>query len=184
MLSKRKAVFWLLFAFIIPFIYADPAGDIAKAGDDAWNRLIAQYKRESRLTDIVSANTVVNNFLRYDKKIILFPAVDFNDFYTDPEGEKYYWYGDKNKVNVFLIKYNPAIHDKLNALNKAFGNMNGKYEVLGVIVDAWDLWGDVVLIDLIAVRVQKRACILIKDDVPVLAGQDIFDRFMVGKSAN
>jgi hypothetical protein len=184
MLNKRKASFWLLFTFMTLFIYADPADDIAKAGDNAWNSLIAQYKKDSRWTDPVSANTVVNNFLRYDKKIILFPAVDFSDLYTDPEGEKYYWYGDKNNMNVFLIKYNPGIQDKLNALNKAFGNIGGKYEVLAVIVDAWDLWGDVVLVDLIAVRVQKRACILIKDDVPILAGQDIFDRYMAGKAAN
>jgi len=181
---KRKAVFCILFTFITLFIYADPAGDIAKAGDDAWNNLIAQYKRESRWADPVSANVVVNNFLRYDKKIMQFPAIDFGDFITDPEGNKYYWYGEKNSMNVFVIKYNPGIQDKLYALNNGLGNMGGKYEVLGVIVDAWDLWGNVVLMEVVAMRVQKRACILIKDDVPVLAGQDIFDRYMAGQAAN
>jgi len=184
MLSKRKTAFWLLFMFITLFIYADPAGDIAKAGDDTWNRLIAQYKRDSRWADLVSANTVVNNFLRYDKKIMLLPAVDFSDFFTDPEGNKHYWYGEKKETNIFTIKYNPAIQDKLDALNKAFGNMSGKYEVLALITDAWDLWGNVVVMDVIAIRIQNRACILIKDDVPVLAGQDIFDRYLKGKAAN
>jgi len=178
----KKTVFLILFTFITLLIHADPAGDIAKAGDDAWNSLITQYKSESRLVDLVSANTVVNSFTRYEKRVMLFPAVDFTDFFTDPEGNKYYWYGDKNSMNVFIMKYHPDIQEKINTLNNALGNAGNKYEVLGLIVDAWDLWGNVVYIEAIAIRIQKRACILIKNDTPVLAGQDIFDRYMTSKT--
>jgi len=176
--NKRKTVFLVLFVFITLILNADPAGDIAKAGDDAWNSLVAQYRSESRLIDPVSANAVVNSFTRYEKKAMLFPSVDFTDFFIDPEGNKYYWYGDKNNLNIFIIKYDQSIQDKINALNNAFGNMGGKFEALGMIVDAWDLWGDVVYVEMLAMRVKNRACILIKNDAPVLAGQDIFDSYV------
>jgi len=40
------------------------------------------------------------------------------------------------------------------------------------------------IIKVTAMRIQKRACILIKNDTPVLAGQDIFDRYMTVKATN
>jgi hypothetical protein len=184
MFNKRKAAFWVLFTFITLLIYADPASDIAKAGDDAWNNLIAQYKKDSRWADPVSANVVVNNFGRYNGKIMMFPAIDFGDFLTDKDGNKYYWYGEKNSMNIFVIKYHSGIQDKLYALNNGLGNMGGKYEVLGKIVDAWDWWGNVVLMEVTAMRVQKRACVIMQNDIPVLAGQDIFDKYMAGQAAN
>jgi hypothetical protein len=184
MLNKGNSAFLVLCILITPFIHADPAGDIAKAGDDAWNNLVAQYKKESRWMDPVSANVVVNNFGRYNGKIMLFPSIDFGDFITDREGNRYYWYGEKNNLNVFIIKYHPGIQDQLYMLNNGLGNMGGRYEVLGTIVDAWEWWGNVVLMDVVAMRVQNRACVLIQNNRPVLAGQDIFDRHMAQQSAS
>jgi hypothetical protein len=184
MLNKGKTVFGILFILLTGFIYADPAGDIAKAGDEAWNNLIAQYKKEARWVDSVSANVVVNNFDRYEEKVMLFPAIDFSDFITDRDGNRYYWYGEKNTFNIFVIKYHPGIQDQLYMLNNGLGNMSGKYEVLGKIVDAWEWWGNVVLMDVTAMRVQNRACVLIQNNRPVLAGQAIFDRYMAEQAAN
>jgi hypothetical protein len=184
MLNKGRASLLILFIFITGLIYADPAGDIAKAGDDAWDNLIAQYKRESRWMDPVSANVVVNNFGRYNGKVMRFPAIDFGDFITDRDGNRYYWYGEKNSLNIFIIKYHPGIQDLLYMLNNGLGNLGGKYEVLGTIVDAWEWWGNVILMDVTAMRVQNRACVIIQNNRPVLAGQEIFDRFMAQQAAN
>jgi NADPH-dependent 7-cyano-7-deazaguanine reductase QueF-like protein len=184
MLNKGKISFVIVFLLVAWFIYADPAGDIAKAGDAAWNNLIDQYKKESRWMDPVSANVVVNNFDRYDGKVMLFPAIDFGDFISDRNGDRYYWYGEKNSLNVFVIKYHPGIQDQLYMLNNGLGNMGGKYEVLGKIVDAWEWWGNVVLMEVTAMRVKNRACVVLQNNNPVLAGKDIFDRYMAELAAN
>jgi uncharacterized protein (DUF2164 family) len=183
-MNKKNIFFGVLFGLLGGFVFADPAGDIAKAGDDAWNSLVNRYKAEGLLADPVSANVVVNNFGRYDGKVMLFPAIDFSDFITDREGNRYYWYGEKNSLNLFVIKYHDGIQDQLYKLNNALGNYRGNYEVLGTIVDAWRWWGNVVLMDVIAVRVQNRAAILMQNNVPVLAGQDIFNRHMAAQAAN
>ncbi|MDR1058069.1 MAG: hypothetical protein LBL43_00850 [Treponema sp.] len=183
-MKKGKIVFAVLLAFMCRFAEADPAGDIAKAGDDAWNNLVNQYKKEGKWADLVSANVVVNNFGRYTGKAMLFPAIDFGDFITDRDGARYYWYGEKNNLNMFIIKYHDGIQDQLYKLNNGLGNYRGNYEVLGTIVDAWEWWGNVVLMEVNAVRVQNRACILMQNGGPVLAGQNIFDRYMAEQAAN
>jgi hypothetical protein len=184
MSRKEKFVFGVLLILAACFVYADPAGDIAKAGDEAWNNLVAQYKKENRWADPVSANVVVNNFSRYDGKAMLFPSIDFGDFLTDKDGNRYYYYGEKNSLNVFVIKFHSGIQDKLYMLNNGLGNMGGRYEVIGTIVDAWAWWGNVVLMEVNAMRVQNRAAVMIQNNQPVLAGQDIFDRFMAQQAAN
>jgi len=45
MLKKRMFLFLAVFVIAAAFVFADPAADIAKAGDDAWNNLIAQLKK-------------------------------------------------------------------------------------------------------------------------------------------
>jgi hypothetical protein len=182
--KKKKASLLFFFAVFPLLVWADPAGDIARAGDTAWDNLAAQYKRDSLWVDPVSANIVVNNFSRYEKKVMLFPAIDFGDFITDRDGNKYYWYGEKNSNNIFIIKYNDGIQDLLYKLNNGLGNMSGRYEVLGTIVDAYRWWGNVVLMDVTAMRVQNRACVIIQNNKPVLAGQDIFDRYLADQAAN
>jgi hypothetical protein len=183
-MKKGKCVFVVLFVLLTGFVFADPAGDIAAAGDTAWNSLVNQYKAEGRWADPVSANVVVSNFSRYAGKAMLFPAIDFGDFITDREGNRYYWYGEKNSLNLFIIRYHDGIQDQLYKLNNGLGNYRGNYEVLGTIVDAWEWWGNVVLMDVSAVRVQNRACILIQNDRPVLAGEDIFNRYLAEQAAN
>ena len=183
-MNGKRALFGIVCVLLSGYIFADPAGDIAKAGDDAWNNLISQYKKEGRWVDPASSDAVVYNFSRYRGKVMMFPAIDFSDFITDKDGNKYYWYGEKNSLNLFVIKYHDGIQDQLYKLNNALGNYQGKYEVLGTIVDAWEWWGNVVLMEVNAVRMQKRAAILIQNNVPVLAGQDIFNRHMAAQAAN
>ncbi|MDR1251485.1 MAG: hypothetical protein LBK62_04890 [Treponema sp.] len=185
MKEGKKKAFLLFFVAAFPLLaYSDPAGDIAKAGDTAWDNLVAQYKRESLWADPVSANVVVNNFGRYEKKVMLFPAIDFGDFITDRDGNRYYWYGEKNSNNIFIIKYHDGIQDLLYKLNNGLGNMSGRYEVLGTIADAYEWWGNVVLMDVTAMRVQNRACVIVQNNIPVLAGQEIFDRYLAAQAAN
>jgi hypothetical protein len=183
-MNKGKFIFAAFFVLLSRSVFADPAGDIARAGDNAWNSLVNQYKTEGRWADPVSANVVVNNFSRYNGKAMLFPAIDFGDFVTDRDGNRYYWYGEKNSLNLFVIRYHDGIQDQLYKLNNGLGNYRGNYEVLGTIVDAWDWWGNVVLMEVSAVRVQNRACILIQNNRPVLAGEDIFNRYMAEQAAN
>ncbi|MDR2499834.1 MAG: hypothetical protein LBD37_01980 [Treponema sp.] len=183
-MDNRKRVFGVLFVLLSWSVLADTAGDIAKAGDNAWNNLVNQYKNNDRWAEPVSANVVVKNFSRYKGKAMLFPAIDFGDFITDRDGNRYYWYGEKNSLNLFIIKYHDGIQDQLYKLNNGLGNYKGNYEVLGTIVDAWEWWGNVVLMDVSAVRVQNSACILIQNNKPALAGEDIFKRYMAEQAAN
>jgi len=183
-MNKKRAFLGIVCALISGFVFADPAGDIAKAGDDAWNNLISQYKKEGRWVDPASSDMVIDYFSRYKGKVMMFPGIDFSDFITDRNGNKYYCYGDVEDLEVFVIKYHDGIQDQLYKLNNALGNYQGKYEVLGTIVDAWEWWGSVVLMEVNAVRVQKRATIIMQNNVPVLAGQDIFNRHMAAQAAN
>jgi hypothetical protein len=183
-MDKGKFFFAVLFVTLGWFVMADPAGDIASAGDTAWNNLISRYRTEGRWADAVSANVVVNNFSRYEGKIMRFPAIDFSDFVTDREGNRYYWYGERNSLNMFVIRYHDGIMDHLRKLNNGLGNYSGSYEVLGTIVDAWRWWGNVVQMDVNAVRVQNRACIVMQNGAPVLVGQEIFDRHMAQQAAS
>jgi hypothetical protein len=180
----KRTGFLLSLMLTALFVFADPAGEIASVGNTAWDNLINQYRRDSLWVDPVSANVVVNNFSRYEGKFMLFPAIDFSDFITDREGNRYYWYGERNSLNIFIIKYNDGIQDILYKLNNGLGNMGGHYEVVGSIVDAWEWWGNVVLMEVTAIRLQNRACVLIQNGRAVLAGQDIFDRYMAEQSAN
>ena len=144
-MNRKRLFLGIVCALISGFVFADPAGDIAKAGDDAWNNLINEYKREGRWVDPVSADAVIDYFNRYKGKVMMFPGSDFSDFITDKDGNKYYCYGDMEGFELFVIKYHDGIQDQLYKLNNALGNYQGKYEVLGTIVDAWEWWGRIFL---------------------------------------
>lgn|GEM_PF-2602046 len=163
--------------------FADTAKDIAKAGDTEWEKMVSSYKSSGNWKDTVSASIVVKNFAAYHKKIMPFPAIDFSDFVTDKDGVKYYWCGEKTNWNIFVIKYNDGIQDYLYKLNNALGNYKGSYEVLGRITDAYSWWGNVVEMEVVAVRVKGRATIKIENNKPVLVGENLLNEAMSKQAA-
>ncbi|WP_407397078.1 hypothetical protein [Treponema sp.] len=180
----KKIIALVMGAFIaMNAVFADVAKDIAKAGDAEWDKMVSSYKASGEWKDVVSASVVVDDFRGYYKKIMPFPAIDFSDFVTDKYGKKYYWCGEKSNWNIFVIKYNDGIQDYLYKLNNALGNYKGSYEVLGRITDAYSWWGDVVEMEVVAVRVKGRATIKIENNKPVLVGEKLLDAAM-GKQAS
>ncbi len=158
--------------------FADAASDIAKAGDKEWDKMIAQYKACDDWRNLVSASYVAYDIYDYYGCIMQFPKIDFADFVTDKNGQKYYYCGEKTNWNLFVIKYNDGIQDLLYKLNNALGNKSGEYEVIGRITDAYSWWGDVVEMEVVAMRIKGRACIKIENGKAVLVGQEYLDKAM------
>jgi hypothetical protein len=164
--------------------WADTASDIAVAGDAKWDQLVAQAKKDDNFIELVTPDTIVTRFKNFEGKVMLFPKIDFGDFVTDKDGNKYYWYGEKNSDDIYVIKYDSRIQDQLLKLNSALGTSSGQYEVLGKLTDAWEWWGNVIVMDVVAMRVKGKACVLMDGGAPKLVGQDILDKYMAGKAAN
>ncbi|WP_027728981.1 hypothetical protein [Treponema sp. C6A8] len=181
----KKITALILTAFTaLSLTFADTASDIAKAGDSEWDKMVSTYKANGQWKDTISASIVVDNFPAYYNKIMPFPAIDFSDFVTDKNGTKYYWCGEKTNWNIFVIKYNDGIQDYLYKLNNALGNYKGSYEVLGRITDAYSWWGDVVEMEVVAVRVKGRATIKIEGGKPLLVGEKLLNDAMNEKAAS
>ena len=180
----KKIIAFLASAFVaLSLSFSDTAKDIAKIGDAEWDKMVSSYKAKGEWKDTVSASVVVDGFRSYYRKIMPFPAIDFSDFVTDKNGTKYYWCGEKSNWNIFVIKYNDGIQDYLYKLNNALGNYKGSYEVLGRITDAYSWWGDVVEMEVVAVRVKGRATIKIEGGKPVLVGEKLLNDAMSKKAS-
>ncbi len=168
---------------LVGVCFADAAGDIAAAGDKEWDAIVSQYKSSGKWENTVSASIVAGNLSKYYGKIMQFPKIDFSNFVTDKNGKKYYYCGEKSNWNIFVIKYNDGIQDLLYKLNNALGNKSGDYEVIGKITDAYSWWGNVVEMEVVAMRIKNRACIKIKNGKAVLVGQEILDKNMSNAAA-
>ncbi len=179
---KKITVCLIALAVAVSLCSADPASDIAKAGDAEWDTMVSEYKKSGKWTDTVSASVIANDFSGYDGKVMLFPSIDFGDFITDKNGTKYYWCGEKTNYNIYVIKYNDKIRDQLYRLNNALGNAGGKYEVLGRINDAYGWWGDVVEMEVVAMRIKGRACVKMENGEPVLVGEKFLNDWLGQKA--
>jgi hypothetical protein len=175
-------------AFALFFILdanAQSAADIGAQGDLQWKQLIDAYTKQKLYVEYASAKTIVKVFENFQGKYMLFPEIVFEDFVTDKDGKKYYYYGQKNTVDFYVIEHNPAINTKLQQLYQAFNLSGGKWEVLGSIEDAYRWWGNVVLMKMKAMRIAGVVCILINDDGSLtMVGQDVYDKLMAAKEAD
>lgn len=179
----KKTLFLAAACLAAAAVFADPAEDVGRAGDDAWNKLIAAAESAGTWEEPVGAAVVCANFPKYDGKLMRFPKIDFGDFVTDRDGRKYYWYGEKSSYNLFVVKYDDGIQDQLRKLSAGFGKPSGEYEVIGRITDAYSWWGKVVEMEVAAMRIPGSACVVMEDGKPSLVGKEIFENWMASKAA-
>jgi uncharacterized protein (DUF2164 family) len=162
----------------------NPLKEIGKKGDAQWNHLIKTHKGNGQYVDVNNPAIIVKNFERYLGKYKQFPKINFADFITDRNGEKYYYYGVKGSIDLYVIKHDQRINDKLIMLSNGLGSLQGEWEVLGVIDDAFRWWGNVVLMKVVAMRIPGKACVVIEENKIKLVGEDLFNKFLTGQEAD
>ncbi|MCG8333536.1 MAG: hypothetical protein MJE63_03405 [Proteobacteria bacterium] len=178
---KKLMVLLLGFAALVFANHAFAGSELAligKKGDQHWNKLVAEYKQQNKFVDHSGTKAIVGNFARYQGKVKQFPRFEFNDFVTDKNGDKYFYSDNKGTLNFFVIKHNKRINEKLQVLSSALGSLKGDWQVLGTIEDAYTWWGDIVLMDMIAMRIPGKACVVVNNGEATLIGQDILDKAM------
>lgn len=159
---------------------------IGKQGDTAWDTMMTSLKDNGNLVDPpVSAKTIASNFSNYQNKSMLFPSFSFEDFVTDRDGVKYYYYGEPEGYNFFVIKYDDSITDLLRKYSYTFGPVgDDNWELLGTIEDVFGWWGDIVLMEIQAVRIKGSATVIRKDNAFEFVAEDLIDKMMDQKAAD
>lgn len=185
-LLRLSAVLLCVFVTVIIFsIRAEcaenPLSEIGKQGDVKWKELVNNYKNNGQYVDANNPAIIVKNFEKYQGKYKQFPKINFSDFVTDRNGQKYYYYGVKGSIDLYVIKHDQRINDKLIMLSNGLGSLKGEWEVLGVIDDAFRWWGNVVLMKVVAMRIPGKACVIIDEKKINLVGEDLFNDFLAGK---
>lgn len=183
-MKKAKLLFSLALVAILvfPILADDAAKKIGELGDEEWNKIIQEYKDNNKYTDLHSTNVLVANFKNYQGKLMLFPKINFEDFVTDKDSNKYYYYGEKNTFAFYVIKYNNEITSKLQKLSYVFGKLGDTdWEVIGTVEDAYEWWGNIVLMDIKALRIPGKACAVVNDGKVTLVGEDLIDQELAKK---
>ncbi len=172
----------LCMIFIVQgFIYSDNKKKIGELGDKAWESLINKYKNEGKYADLTKSSNIVRSFKDYEGKLMKFPKVNFHNTITDKYNKRYYYYGEKNSLDYYVVRYNNEIRDIITELTYIFGSLTGDYEILGVVEDAYTWWGNVVLMDIRAIRKSGQVCILIENGKAKLVGKELVDAEMKNK---
>ena len=89
---KRLIIFTLCLFVLIASINADIRQEIGTKGDAAWNELMKKGHEGPVIDPPLSAKTIAANFRQYKGSLMRFPEFSFDDFVTDRNGEKYYFY--------------------------------------------------------------------------------------------
>ena len=163
---------------------ADLKSQIGQRGDAAWENLLKNPRDGYLIDPPLSAHTIASDFDQYMGNLMLFPEFSFDDFMTDRNGEKYYYYGEKESDGFFVIKYDNRITEMLRKYSYAMGPVGEEsWELLGSIEEVYSWWGDIVLMDIKAVRIRSRATVILEDGDLNFVAQDLIDRFMDEKAA-
>ena len=182
---KQLLTIALFTTLVLSMNYSDDyKAQIARKSDDAWEDLM-QNSRDGFLIDPpLNAKTINANFGQYKDALMLFPDFSFDDFVTDRRlGDKYYYSFDAND-GLFVIKYDNRITDMLREYSYAMGPVgNANWELLGQIKEAYDWWGDVVLMEIKAVRVRGKASVIREGNDLIFPAKDLIDAFMDEKAS-
>lgn len=183
----------LAMALMAPgFLVADNKQKIGELGDKAWAECIAAYQTKGLFIELETgdeeavrmAGKITRDFKQYEGKLMRFPKIDFAKFITDKFYNKYYYYGLKSANGLFVIKYNQKIFNKMTKLAAVFGAEKGTYEVLGTITDAYSWWGDVVLMEIKALRKAGQLCVVITDGEATLIGEELIQKELDAKAVD
>lgn len=184
-MNKIYLMFLTLFLSVTVLLSAQNLEQqIGQDGDAAWSSLLSSLKSNNQLIDPpLSAKTIANNFRSYEGKSMLFPSFSFDDFVTDRDGVKYFYYGEQNSYNYFVIKYNDEITELLRKYSYAIGPVgNENWELLGTITEVYGWWGDIVRMDIQAVRVAGKATVKITGNDLEFVSEDLIDQIMEQKA--
>jgi hypothetical protein len=165
----------------------DPAGEIARQGDIVWDNLLLLYKRDTSWLELKPAAAFSPAMTG---KIITLPVIDLNNRVTDRNQNPYYYHSDENRPLLFIFPQNPAIQPQLDVLNSVLEPSDDRFQVMGRIVEVisvetpeqspgsgevWDGREVVVALDIIALRIENKVCVVVERENAALVGQAHFD---------
>ena len=174
-----------IFLFVaLACINADTRQEVAKKGDDAWNELMTKGRDGAVIDPPLSAGTIAADFGQYKGSLMLFPDFSFDDFVADRNGEKYYFYGENEANGLFIIKYDNRITEMLRKYSYTMGSAGDEdWELLGSIEERFEWWGDIILMDIRAVRIKNKVAVIKKGNSLSFVGEELIDKLMDEKAA-
>ena len=181
---KRLITFTACVFLLLAGVNADTKQDIGKMGDAAWEDLMKNSRDGAVIDPPLSARTIAANFRQYQGSLMRFPEFSFDDFVTDRKGEKYYFYGENEGNGLFVIKYDNRITEMLRKYSYAMGSAGDEnWELLGSIDESFEWWGDIILMDIKAVRIKNKVAVIKKGDGFDFVGEELIDKLMDEKAA-
>jgi hypothetical protein len=175
---KKVCILSLSLLVLFPLtLSADIVEDIAKMGNTAWDNLILLYK-QSGWKEPAPVKTIADDFSQYKNKVMSFPLIDFSDVITDSQGNRYYYYGEKNGTEIVLFAYHAGIEPLIAALRSTLGNLGSQYEALGSVIDVkrdWETWQTVIFMKLCAFHIRNRVCVVVENETMAVVGQADID---------
>ncbi len=176
-------IIFLLFS-LLANINSETRQDIAQKSDAAWNDLMKRGQNGPVIDPPLSARTIAANFAQYQGSLMLFPEFSFDDFVTDRNGEKYYFYGENEGNGLFVIKYDNRITEMLRKYSYAMGPAGDRdWELLGSIEESFEWWGDIILMEIKAVRIKNKVAVIKKGNSLNFVGEELIDKLMDEKAA-
>lgn len=179
---KKIFVVFLFSVLTVVSVFAiDYAGEIGKKGDEAWSKIVNGNSRDV-INPPVSAKVIASNFERYRGKMMVFPKFTFEDFVTDRNGEKYYYYGEGD--DLFIIKYDSDITDILRRYTYYMGSAKDEnWQLLGTVKDVFTWWGNVVLMDIKALRIESKITVIKEGGKLNFVAEDLLNKYVEEKAS-
>jgi hypothetical protein len=164
------------------------AGDlkqqIGQKGDEAWEALLKTPDDGPFIDPPLSAHEIAANLGEYKNNLMLFPEFSFDEFVTDRNGNKYYYSGEDASGGLFLIKYDNRITDMLQKYTYAMGSAGEEnWQMIGSIKEVFTWWGDVVLMEIKALRIESKVAVILEGDSLNFVAEELLDQYMDEKAA-
>lgn len=183
---KRVLILFLyLTAVTMSLFSTDYKEEIGIKGDAAWESLLQQTGNGDLISPPLSARTIASNFQDYKGDLMVFPEFSFDDFITDRNSEKYYYFGEDQENGLFVIKYDNRITDMLRRYSYAMGPVGtDNWELLGSIEEVYTWWGDIVLMEIKAVRIKSKATVILENGSFNIVGDELIEQFIEEQMAS
>lgn len=179
----NKVLLLAVVAFSFMPVFGETIGDqIGAAGDKFWNNQINKYKDSGDFVENTDAEIIASDLNSYKGKMIMFPEVVWEDFYTY-RGNKYYYNGSNG--NYFIMEDEPDLKKKLQRVAGFSGPLGDKVEAIGIIEDA-DQWlgSSFVIVKMVAMRFPGKAAIIKSGNTVKLAGEDLMKSALAEASSS
>lgn len=179
----KKIMLMAIMSIFTVLISAESLADkIGTAGDEFWNDQIKNATDSGKYVEISNPEIIASDLSSYKGKLIMFPEVTWEDFYTY-RGNKYYYYGLEG--NYFIMEDEPELKTKLQRVAGIAGRLGDRVQAIGIIEDS-DQWlgSSFVIIKMVAMRFPGKAAIIKTENGITLAGEDIMNEALSSASAS